>query len=906
MKKILLFFITCMFISINMRAEQSDVIDLEDIFLPDSITLKVGGDTILVAVFDPEDATDKSMTWTIVKGGDEFVSIDTTSTTDKTTCIVTGIKDGEAKIAVKAFDGNWVDTCVITVVTPVEGMVLNENTMDLILEEDSILIARIIPEKVSNDSVIWISRDSSIVDIISTIENRFDTVCRIIAVSRGSTWIVAKTVDGGFRDSCFVTTEAAPIEEFTLNYDSIDVQIGDNATILAHIRPLQGTLKSVNWRMEGDNNEYVTIISSGRDTICTVKALKVGEGKVVATIQDGLGNTFRDTCVVTVKGIPVEGMSLNKDSLELNINTDTLVLTAIFSPANATNDSIYWISTDSTIVDITSSAENMYDISCQIKALRSGTAKIIAKTIDGGFLDTCVVTVVVPIESIVISSVSHTLIDGDRISMNLKDDTVAILVAKVYPENATYKPLIWHKLDTLTQIDSIPSLHNDTLCYIKALWWGVDTIKVSTADGIESSFFFVNIDIREVDSVKIDKGDNVINDTLKMDIGDSFEVIANTFPYNATNDSVIVESDYPVIAKVDSTATGVYIRALSVGRAIVRVRPADGLGGKIDSCIIEVKSKDVESLRLNKDTVYIYEQNVDSIIATMLPYDATDKSIEWTSSKTSVVIQPSGSDSVCIFKGLSVDTAYIYAVSRDNNLIKDSCVVIVREQFVFVESNTTGTPDGKISFSLLLSDDSPLTGSFRLELPKGFGLTRGSNTNGYRTALENSFSAASNLEISRINDSTYIFNITPKTTPSSIQLRSEVKDTFKIMDIAYTIYDNTLSAGVYDAKFVDVDFSSGDDQIAKEDLVIVGIRPFADLTANDFIDNEEVVPAYIFGNRVYVNTDKAEVIYIYSLNGSLILQKEKAEGPAVFNIKTQDKVLFIKGSSGWSVKAANK
>ena len=893
MKKILLLLIACVFISINVQAQVTGI----SLNCDDVITLNVGEDTTLVVTFDPLNAPNKTVIWETDK--DDVVRLDTaTNSAGEKICVVTGETDGEVIIKVTSEDGNRTATCTVRVVQPVAGMILNENTMNLILERDTILLAEISPSKATDKTVKWVSRDSSIVNIESTDENRCDTICRIIAVKPGTTWIVAETVDGGFKDSCEVTVASALIENFTLDNDSIEIIIGVEATIIAQIRPLEETYKYIRWTNTNfPARDIIEITSSGYDTICKIIAKGVGEAKIIAEAYDGQ----KDTCVIIVKGIPVEGMSLSNNSLVMNLNSDTVIM-AIINPHYATNDSIEWISTDSATVDIISSLSAINDTICEIKALSSGTAKIMARTKDGGFVDSCTVTVIVPVDSVVIKSELMVIGEDERVHMNLKDDTVAVLIAKIFPDSATNKSLIWSNFDeNLAKIDLIT---DDTICYIKALSAGVDTI-IASANGIVSRPCFIVIAPREVDSVKIDKGPSAVNDTIQMFINGSFELITTVYPFNATNDSLKIESNNPEVARIDSTSNSVSIKALKEGLAIVYVSPMDGNNGKKDSCIIEVKNLAVSGITLNKDTIYVYEQSIDSVIARITPLNASNDSIVWTSSKPSVEIQSStGYDSICSFKGLVADTVLIFAVSKEDSSIKDSCVVIVRERFVFFATNTA-TADGIIGLSIVIPDGVTFTGaSFELQLPKGFGLTKGGN--GYKTSLTNEAQLIAGLYVTYVNDSTYIFNLTPKTALTySSMLRSGTLS--KVMDIYYTIYDNSLvgNSEVFDAVFKNITINLSNATTVNEEH-IVKIIVYKDQTGNVFSEDSPENSAYVIDRKLYVNSDRAETVYVYSLNGSLIYMGNKAEGQAVFNINTQEKVLVIKGSSGWNRKIFNR
>jgi hypothetical protein len=237
----------------------------------------------------------------------------------------------------------------------------------------------------------------------------------------------------------------------------------------------------------------------------------------------------------------------------------------------------------------------------------------------------------------------------------------------------------------------------------------------------------------------------------------------------------------------------------------------------------------------------------------------------------------------------------------------------VKEQFIFLESDTTSSSVGAglIKLSLKIPDNVTLTGSFKLQLPKGFGLAlkeeRGS---GYKSRLSDGYGTSSELEITAQNDSTYIFHITLLPASTSSMLRSRSKK--EVLEIAYTIYNDALegSKAVYDAKFADIHFTvtSSDDnyEIKEEEIdVNVKIKAYKDPTGNEFVEEASLF-ASLKDNRLYVNTPKAETVYVYTLNGSLIFTKNKVEGLNVFNLNTQEKILIVRGTSGWSQKVFNQ
>ncbi|HPA72336.1 MAG TPA: Ig-like domain-containing protein [Spirochaetota bacterium] len=82
--------------------------------------------------------------------------------------------------------------------------------------------------------------------------------------------------------------------------------------------------------------------------------------------------------------IVVTGISLDKTVLNIE-KTLTYQMTATITPSNATNENVTWTSSDNNIVTISSSG--------LIAAINEGVTTVSVKTDDGGFTDTCTVTV---------------------------------------------------------------------------------------------------------------------------------------------------------------------------------------------------------------------------------------------------------------------------------------------------------------------------------------------------------------------------------------------------------------------------------------------------------------------------------------------------------------------------------
>ena len=128
---------------------------------------------------------------------------------------------------------------------------------------------------------------------------------------------------------------------------------------------------------------------------------------VVFTTASAQQYTFADerttvTIASATPTIPATGISLNQTTLSFNAAGQTATLTATVTPANATNKSVTWTSSNTAVATV---SENGV-----VTAVGDGTANITATTADGTNLSaTCAVTVAIPVPATGISLNQTTL-----------------------------------------------------------------------------------------------------------------------------------------------------------------------------------------------------------------------------------------------------------------------------------------------------------------------------------------------------------------------------------------------------------------------------------------------------------------------------------------------------------------
>lgn len=357
-----------------------------------SAELVIGETVQITATVIPSDATDKNILWS---------SANPSVATVSNGGLVTAVAEGSTEITASA--GGKKASCKVTVskkVVEVSSVELNKTELSLAKGASETLIATVNPADATNKTIIWDSRDASVASV--------DGDGKVTALAGGTTVITAMA--SGKVASCTVTV-SVPVESLSLDQTSVTLGENESITLTATVGPADATDKTVTW---SSSNPAIATVEDGK-----VTAIK--EGSATITAKAGEKSA---TCQVTVKksAIPVESISLDQTSLSL-ISGESERLTATVKPDNATDKTVTWSSSNTSVVDVDQRGE--------VRAYEAGTAVITAKA--GDKSATCSVTVTVPVDRITL----------DRAAVSLKVGESVKLTATIKPADATDKTITW-------------------------------------------------------------------------------------------------------------------------------------------------------------------------------------------------------------------------------------------------------------------------------------------------------------------------------------------------------------------------------------------------------------------------------------------------------------------------------
>lgn len=198
----------------------------------------------------------------------------------------------------------------------------------------------------------------------------------------------------------------------------------------------------------------------------------------------------------------------------------------------------------------------------------------------------------------------------------------------------------------------------------------VQKIKISTST---KRAYLTSIELMCEKSVPIDPTKISIQSSLSMNVGDSSNLRVSFTPSNANqNKEILWSSSDTSIASVNN---GV-VTALKKGTATITAKLS--FNNSIQaSCAVNVSNISVTSITLDKSVLYLTLGAEKQLTATVLPANATDKTVTWTSSNTSVATVANGNITP-ISKGQTI----VRVTTTDGNKVA-SCTVNVTDQDTF-------------------------------------------------------------------------------------------------------------------------------------------------------------------------------------------------------------------------------
>lgn len=512
---------------------------------PDTVTLIEGNTQQLMATVVPTDADDTSVSWS---------SSDTSIATVDSNGFVNAIAQGTATLTATTTDGNFQASSIITVeraVINATGVTIAPNVVTLFEGNTQQLTATVVPANANDTSVNWSSSDTNIATV--------NTNGLVTAIAQGIATITVTTTDGNFQATSNITVQrtAVAVTGVTVSPETVNMNVGQTFLVTANVQPVDAENQEVSW---STNDPTVATI----DQTGTIIATGVGQTFVLATTQDG---GFQAISIVNVEEstipIPVYNVIVTPTSVDLEVG-ETIQLSAIVEPANATDQSVSWFSNNLAVATIDPNTG-------LVTAVGEGAIDVTAISTDGGYQASTTITVT---DLTAIVNVYNVLIAESLVELNVGETFQ--LTATVEPANATDQSVSWFSNNPeIVTVDPNTGL-------VTAISGGeIDITAVSTDGSYQAS-----VVIKVTGTAAPIRVYNVFAtpSSISLEVGETFQLLALVEPSNATDQSVSWFSNNPNIATID-TNTGL-VTAISAGEIDVTAITNDG--GYQGSSIITV------------------------------------------------------------------------------------------------------------------------------------------------------------------------------------------------------------------------------------------------------------------------------------------------------------------------------
>ena len=270
----------------------------------------------------------------------------------------------------------------------------------------------------------------------------------ITLIPSGNTGLTNMTIDSSYTiDRAYTDASSTTYARFNINasstgsiyltFDTSDIP--DGATIssvtargkarVSNTTRVTNTVMQLysNTTAKGSNRTFASTtastqtISAGTWTLSELRNLRLKVGGTGSSSSQSKRIDFYGadvTVTYTASSVPVTGVSLDKsiDSVEVG-STTTLTETVI--PSNATNKTVSWSTSDSSVATVSNGV---------VTGVSAGTARITVTTTEGGYTDYCDVTVTpavtytfAPASSMVVGK-QYLIADGNSGTVHLLTD----------------------------------------------------------------------------------------------------------------------------------------------------------------------------------------------------------------------------------------------------------------------------------------------------------------------------------------------------------------------------------------------------------------------------------------------------------------------------------------------------
>lgn len=335
-------------------------------------------------------------------------------------------------------------------------------------------------------------------------------------------------------------------------------------------------------------------------------------------VPKGTTDNFKNSCfreLIIIECVEAENIKLDAESVTMYTN-NVKTLTAIVQPESTLDKSVSWQSSNEAIATV--------DVNGNVTAVSVGKALITAET-SNGLTATCEVTVYEHTTGVTMDETAEINI-GEQLQ----------LIANTLPLETSDGLVTWSSSNK----DIVTVTEDGIITGIKQ---GSCAITATSVDGGFTATCQVKV-LQPITAIQLDRHDATIN------VGNSIQIDAEILPTNADNKEVIWTSSDEEVATVSKEGIVIGKKA---GTATIAVTAAENEDIK-DECEVTVLQP-VTGITLDRNELtFANIGETTQLTATVLPEDASNKEVRWSSSKENVCTVSSNGTIIALDNGVSV------------------------------------------------------------------------------------------------------------------------------------------------------------------------------------------------------------------------------------------------------------
>lgn len=358
--------------------------------------------------------------------------------------------------------------------------------------------------------------------------------------------------------------------------------------------------------------------------------------------------------------VPVSGIALSETELVLTTGSSA-VITAEISPDDASNRETEWSSTDENVAAVAKG---------KITAKNAGECDIVCAAADGsGIRAVCHVEVRTPVRSITVNEKQAVVVIGASEEM-----ASTRLTYTVAPEDAYWKDVTWESSDTETVTVSADGT-------VKGLKPGKATVTAYSTQPESKAKAQAQIVVQQAVT-----GIELETDADRLQVKKKLAVRANVLPEDAANRKLEWTSSDESVATVNAQGQ---VTGVSAGETVITAKSTDGsevtASRKVNVYV------PVSKIQFGEGQAFGLPVGLShTFTATVVPEDATDRSLVWASSdETIATVDKNGT-----VTGVSLGKAKITATAADGSNTAGTITVVINKavESITLESEQVNIP----------------------------------------------------------------------------------------------------------------------------------------------------------------------------------------------------------------------